>query len=181
MCFDRNRNVLDSMSTPTRLGQLENLQATWLAQEVIQSLRGIGVFAVEMFQLPGGDFVVNEISPRVHNSGHHTLDVGGVSQFEQHLRAVCDLKLAAVDDAPPEATLRNLLYTDDLAFLLDCPPGTRFSDEQHVHLHWYGKRQPHAGRKVGHVTCLCADSTEAERRIDRFVTALRGRFQAVAS
>ena len=173
MTFDRKKNVLDAVHSPTGLGQEIDDAATQLAKDVVNGLNDAGVFAVEMFLLPDSRLVINEISPRVHNSGHHTVEACQVSQFDQHVRAVCGLPLGDPGVSPPAAIMRNLLYTKELDFMMHNPPDSVVSDSEGVYLHWYGKREAHEGRKLGHVTCLCSDADEAQQRMDNFINSLR--------
>jgi 5-(carboxyamino)imidazole ribonucleotide synthase len=171
MDFVAGQNVLDAVVLPTGLDNAINTEAVELARRVIDKLEGVGVFAVEMFMLPDKQVLVNEISPRVHNSGHHTLQTSNVSQFEQHVRAVCDLPL--VEPGPPSsaAVMRNLLYTEKLEFLMKKSAGVMSSDDGDVFLHWYGKKEARMGRKMGHITCLCSNPDESNRRVQRFLEA----------
>lgn len=116
-----------------------------LARQIIEKLDYVGVLAVEMFVL-GEGVLVNELAPRVHNSGHWTLDACAVSQFEQHIRAICGLPLG--DPAPhSRAVMRNLLGDDIFQ-------GPALLAEPHACLHDYGKKEARPGRKMGHVTRL---------------------------
>ena len=110
----------------------------------------VGTFCVEFFLTRDGELLVNEIAPRPHNSGHYTIDVTQCSQYEQHVRAICDLPLS-----PPillsDAIMMNILGDgngDRLAGFTDL-----LSDPTIV-LHMYGKRHAVAGRKMGHFTML---------------------------
>ena len=172
MTFDREKNILDAVHSPTGLDGAADDAATALAQAVVDKLDSCGVFAVEMFRLPDGELMINEISPRVHNSGHHTLEACDVSQFHQHVRAVCGLPLVDPGASPPAAIMRNLLYTSDLQFLLERPASTIASGDG-VFVHWYGKREAREGRKMGHVTCLCSDADEAQQRTHDFIQLLK--------
>jgi len=105
------------------------------------------VMGVEMFVAPGGKLMVNEIAPRVHNTGHWTLEGCAVSQFEQHVRAVCGWPLGSTA-RHADAVMTNLLGSeaDDWQALA--------AEAQAVHL--YGKGEARPGRKMGHVTALSA-------------------------
>ena len=106
------------------------------------------MFAVELFDLGEAGLVVNEIAPRVHNTGHWTMDACGCGQFEQHMRAVAGWPLG--DPAPHSAcVMTNLIGEDALAWEdLAADPSAR--------LHLYGKREVRSGRKMGHVNRLSA-------------------------
>ena len=174
MEFDHDKNILDAVIMPTGLSDARNKEAVALAKNVIEKLDGVGVFAVEMF-LVNDALVINETSPRVHNSGHHTLETSPVSQFEQHVRAVCDLPLLDPGVPGNSAIMANLLYSDELEFLLAYPSGVISSKDNDVHLYWYGKKEGRPGRKMGHVTCLGADLNESKIRTQEFIQHLKKR------
>ena len=172
MEFEQEKNILDAVILPTGLDKRIDDDAVELARAVIDSLEGVGVFAVEMF-LVNDELLINEISPRVHNSGHHTLETSNVSQFEQHVRAVCDLPLVEPEKPAGSAIMANLLYSDDLEFLLGTPTGVKSSDDGDVHLYWYGKKEGRTGRKMGHVTCLGLNLQESKIRTGQFIEQLK--------
>ncbi len=111
-----------------------------LARLLMEALEYVGVLAVEFFDV-GGELVANELAPRVHNSGHWTIEGAPTSQFENHLRAICGWPLG------PTEPCRSVVMTNVLGDIPVLPP------EPGVHLHLYGKA-PRAGRKVGHKTMV---------------------------
>lgn len=121
-------------------------EALRIASAILEGLDYVGVLAVELFVLEDGRLWVNEIAPRVHNTGHWTMDACAVSQFEQHIRAVAGWTLG--DPAPHSAARMDNLISDDVERwqALAAEPG--------VCLHLYGKGQARAGRKMGHVNRL---------------------------
>jgi 5-(carboxyamino)imidazole ribonucleotide synthase len=121
-------------------------EALRIAGTILRALDYVGVIGVELFELVDGRLLVNEIAPRVHNSGHWTQDACEVDQFEQHIRAVAGWPLGPT--APHSAAvMENLIGEDALRWPeLAAEPGAR--------LHLYGKREVRAGRKMGHVTRL---------------------------
>lgn len=149
-----------------------DVDASEIAIAAVEAVHGFGLFGVELFEGQNGNLSVNEIAPRPHNTGHYTLDWGGISQFEMHVRlamgfpvpnkvdgsAVCMANLLAPDIAEfdlPEATAR--------AFMV---PG--------VHVHWYGKAL-RRGRKVGHINATRDDlKSRAEGARQRFWDAEKG-------
>jgi 5-(carboxyamino)imidazole ribonucleotide synthase len=117
-----------------------------LARRVAEALDYVGMMAVEFFAV-GERALFNEMAPRVHNSGHWTIEGARTSQFENHVRAICGLPLGATDLAAPRIEMANLIGDEAngwQAILAD--PA--------AHLHLYGKRESRAGRKMGHVTRL---------------------------
>jgi 5-(carboxyamino)imidazole ribonucleotide synthase len=154
-CFDVTENehrdhILKVSRVPAALPGASAQQARRIAETVAEKFDYVGVLAVEMFVLRGGaELLVNEIAPRVHNSGHWTIDGASVSQFEQHIRAVAGWPLATpVRRGRVEMT--NLIGDDVLDYYswLKVPGAA---------LHLYGKSAVRAGRKMGHVTRVFAD------------------------
>ncbi|MEM9724000.1 MAG: 5-(carboxyamino)imidazole ribonucleotide synthase [Pseudomonadota bacterium] len=121
-------------------------RAQAIAARIVDKLDYVGVMGVEFFEMPQGRLLVNEIAPRVHNSGHWTLEACTVSQFEQHIRAVCGWPLGA-PTRHSDAVMTNLIGDDVLDWRsLAANPGAA--------IHLYGKTAPRPGRKMGHVTRL---------------------------
>ncbi len=131
--------------------------ATELATAIAVGLEYVGVLAVEMFVV-GGHLLVNELAPRPHNSGHWTLDACVTSQFEQQIRAVCALGLGATRLTTPAVAMVNLL--GDL-WQRGEPDWAQVLIEPRAKLHLYGKSEPRAGRKMGHLTVLADTAVEA--------------------
>jgi len=127
-------------------------RAAALAIQVVDRLEGVGVFCLEMFQLPSGELLINEIAPRPHNSGHYTLDACSVSQFEQQVRAICGMPLGEVRLLSP-AVMLNLIG-DDASFLMKSAGCRTLLDIPGAVLHLYGKRVIRPRRKMGHVMFL---------------------------
>jgi 5-(carboxyamino)imidazole ribonucleotide synthase len=137
-----------------------------LVTKLLEQLSYVGVLALELFQV-GPRLLANEIAPRVHNSGHWTIEGSTTSQFENHLRAVLGLPLGATDARGVSAMLNCIGELPDPATVL-AVDGT--------HLHLYGK-EPRPGRKLGHVTVTAADAEQLESRIAQ----LAGRAGAVVT
>jgi 5-(carboxyamino)imidazole ribonucleotide synthase len=118
--------------------------------------------AVELFLLPDGQLVVNELAPRVHNSGHWSIEASVTSQFEQHVRAICGLPLGPVALRSPAATI-NVLGSGRRrpARLSGIADALQAAD---VHLHLYDKREVFERRKMGHLTALAPTVDEALQR-----------------
>ena len=134
-----------------------------IAHTLLNSLQAVGVFGIELFLTKSHQVLVNEISPRTHNSGHFTLDACETSQFEAHLRAVCGLSLGNPALKSAGAVMVNLLgYEHSQNDYLD--KRQRLANLPNAHIHWYGKTESRLGRKLGHVTVLLdkSDREEAE-------------------
>lgn len=148
-CFDPARNVhrdgiLTTSTVPSGFSAKTESAAKRAASAILEALGYIGVIGVEFFVLADGRLLVNEIAPRVHNSGHWTEAACVISQFDQHIRAISGLPLG--DPARhSDCVMENLIGFDvDRAGALAAEPG--------VYLHLYGKAEPRAGRKMGHFT-----------------------------
>jgi 5-(carboxyamino)imidazole ribonucleotide synthase len=126
-------------------------EAVSIATALAEALGHVGVLTVEFFATFQGP-LVNEIAPRVHNSGHWTIEGAVTSQFEQHVRAICDLPLGSTRRLTASAAMDNLIGNDVLAW-------ADLAAEQGTHLHLYRKGAPRPGRKMGHVTRLSLDAT----------------------
>ena len=166
-------NVLDVLVAPARIDAALAGAARELAEATVTALDGVGVFGVELFVDHDQALWVNEVAPRVHNSGHFTTEACVTSQFEQHLRAICDLPLGDTTQHAA-AVMVNLLGAPGSAAgpaqlhgyaALMAIPGAS--------LHWYGKRESRAGRKMGHVTVTGASVDEALARAVRVKQAVR--------
>lgn len=125
-------------------------QANDIANETLKRLDGAGVFAIEMFVV-GGEVLVNEIAPRVHNSGHHTIEANQTSQFEQHIRAVTNMPLGSTVMRSPVAVMINILGKREEPISLEGIDKILALPDTHLHL--YGK-SPRQARKIGHITVL---------------------------
>jgi 5-(carboxyamino)imidazole ribonucleotide synthase len=127
------------------------VDASEVALAAVAAVGGRGLFGVELFETDSGEFLINEIAPRPHNTGHYTLDWGCTSQFEQHVRLASGLPVDSRPRGLP-VCMANILGVDgelDLRAATDAAlalPG--------VHLHWYGKREMRAGRKMGHLNAV---------------------------
>ena len=138
-------------------------RAREIARTLLAAWDVVGVICVEMFLLPGGELVVNEVAPRPHNSGHLTIDAHACSQFEQQVRAVCGLPLGSSEAVAPGA-MANLL--GDL-WQDDSPDWAAALAVPGVALHLYGKDIPKPGRKMGHLTAVAPTAGKARERVLR--------------
>jgi 5-(carboxyamino)imidazole ribonucleotide synthase len=151
MVFDKERMILDFQICPANINVELAMRACNLAIKTAEALKLVGIMAVEMFISTNGKLYVNELAPRPHNSGHHTIEAHTTSQFEQQMRIILGLSMgstklnrasvminilepAAYRRSIIRAALKTILCTND------------------VHLHWYGKRAGTEGRKMGHLT-----------------------------
>jgi 5-(carboxyamino)imidazole ribonucleotide synthase len=119
-------------------------EAEALARNAAEALDYVGVLALEFFATPEGP-LFNEMAPRVHNSGHWTIEGAVTSQFENHIRAICGLPLGSTALAAPAVEMENLIGDGASRW-------REILDDPAAHLHLYGKGEPRPGRKMGHVT-----------------------------
>ena len=132
-----------------------------ITRAVLEELQYVGLLCVEFFVTTDGELLVNELAPRPHNSGHLTFDAAVTSQFEQQVRAICGLPLGSTELMRP-AAMANLLGDLWAEATPNWAAACRFPD---VKLHLYGKEQPRAGRKMGHLTATGKTVMEAQERV----------------
>ncbi len=150
MVFSEEKFILDYQVAPARINEGMAKDAAALAGTIAEALGLVGIVAVEMFVTKDDRLLVNELAPRPHNSGHHTIEASITSQYEQLLRAILGLPLGDPGLHFP-SLMMNILENvsfgsgreERLQRLLDLPE---------VHLHWYNKKGRRLGRKIGHVT-----------------------------
>ena len=163
--------ILERTVFPARIPDAVANDALALARQIAEKLRLVGLLAVELFELPGGRLLVNELAPRVHNSGHLTAEACPTSQFEQQLRAVCGLPLSLVSALGP-AVMFNLL--GDL-WAGGEPDWSPIFAVPGASLHLYGKSTARPGRKMGHLTIRASTIEEAIRSGNEALNPLRHR------
>ncbi|MEM7176947.1 MAG: 5-(carboxyamino)imidazole ribonucleotide synthase [Pseudomonadota bacterium] len=150
VCFDPGENVhrdgiLHTTTVNDAVGRGVRAEAALMAGKILNALDYVGVMGVEMFVLPGNKLMVNEIAPRVHNSGHWTIEACVIDQFQQHIRAICGWPLGD-GSRHSDAVMTNLIGNDVDAWQAMATGGAG--------LHIYGKAESRPGRKMGHVTTL---------------------------
>jgi 5-(carboxyamino)imidazole ribonucleotide synthase len=154
-------NILHLSIVPARVPDDIRQQAEAIARTIAERLDVIGLIAVEMFLTASGELYVNELAPRPHNSGHYTMDACVTSQFEQHVRAVCDLPLGSTELLSP-VVMVNILG-EHLQPVLD-----RIGQlPRTAKLHLYGKHESKPKRKMGHLNVLAPSVEEALAQIER--------------
>lgn len=153
-------HILDLTVAPADVPPAVAAQAIAIARGVLEALGVIGVLTVEFFLARDGKLMINELAPRPHNSGHFTFDASQTSQFEQQLRAVCNLPLGSTALLRPAAMV-NLL--GDL-WAGGEPNWSAALRDPNVKLHLYGKSTPRSGRKMGHLTAM-ADTPSAAAQL----------------
>jgi len=170
--FSKEANLVEFQFSPANIAKEIEQKAISIASSIIQSLELVGILAVEFFLTKDGKLLVNEIAPRTHNSGHHTIECCETSQFEQHLRAVLNLELgstrlvcpAAMVNLLGEPTYNGLAYYEGLEEVEKMPG---------VFVHLYGKEKTSPNRKMGHITILGKSMEEIKAKSALVKSGLR--------
>lgn len=153
-------NICHMVISPAPVSTETTIEAQNLAQRVLSHLKGVGVFGIELFLTASEKILVNEIAPRVHNSGHHTIEAYTTSQFTQHVRAVTGMPLGPIDPRAPAAVMVNILGDRIGPAARGGFHGALQKHSAHpgvldnVFVHIYGKVETRPERKMGHVTAL---------------------------
>lgn len=163
--------ILETTLSPAQVANETAREADRVAHHIATSLQHVGTLGVEFFVLADGSLVVNEIAPRPHNSGHHTIDACSVSQFGLQLRAITGQPLGRIEQAGA-AVMINLL--GDVWSNGD-PQWQALEAYPYAHLHLYGKTEPRPGRKMGHVTVVGDSPQELLQRAKAIKATLAGR------
>ena len=153
-------NMLDFLLSPARLSSSIERQCIEIAESLATALDLIGLLAVELFVSQDGQVLINEIAPRPHNSGHHSIEANITSQFEQHVRAVCDMPLGDTALKSP-AVMVNLVGAEGYQGPVRYEGFNRILTMRNVYIHIYGKAETRPFRKMGHVTIVRPDVNEA--------------------
>jgi phosphoribosylaminoimidazole carboxylase PurK protein len=143
-------NICHTVLTPAGIRPELIADAQEIAHETLKQLEGAGIFAIEMFATED-EVIINEIAPRVHNSGHHTIEANVTSQFEQHIRAITGMPLGSTEMRVPVAAMINILGQREEPLTREGMD--RVLAQPDTHPHFYGKSSRKA-RKIGHITVL---------------------------
>ncbi|MBC7862486.1 MAG: ATP-grasp domain-containing protein, partial [Bacteroidia bacterium] len=138
---------------PARLKKSVEEQALSIAKKTAEKMGIVGILAVEMFVTKNGTVLVNEVAPRPHNSGHHTIEANFTSQFEQHLRAICNLPLGDPSIIKP-GVMVNLLGEKGKEGIARYKGMEKVLAMPGVYVHLYGKLKTKPFRKMGHITII---------------------------
>ncbi len=165
LVFHPQHNLVEYLFAPADINEQQNTQAQKLAQQLIESLDMIGLLAVEMFVDADGSVLVNEIAPRPHNSGHHTIEANQTSQYEQHLRAILNLPLGDTSSYTAAAMV-NLLGEPGHQGPARYEGLSKALEVAGVHIHFYGKKITKPFRKMGHVTITDANPDSLKEKAE---------------
>ncbi len=163
--FHPTANQVEYVLCPTVLDEAMQQKAYDIAVRTAEAYDICGLLAVELFVTADGEILVNEVAPRPHNSGHHTIEACYTSQFEQHVRAVLDLPLGSTE-LIEAGVMANLVgaegYSGDVVY----QGYDELLGEPGVNIHIYGKAKTRPFRKMGHVTVVAKDRDEARKRAE---------------
>lgn len=161
-------NICHIVEAPADLPDKIKKLAVEIAQKAIGSLEGAGVFAVELFLTKDEQVLLNEVAPRPHNSGHHTIESCYTSQYEQHLRAILGLPLGDPSMKTPAAIMYNILGEDEgnSGFYLAHQLIAKALNLPGVSVHWYDKPEIRKQRKMGHITIVGPSKSSVKARLD---------------
>jgi 5-(carboxyamino)imidazole ribonucleotide synthase len=172
MEFNPESNMVQFLFAPSTLPKEKQEEARNLAVRLIEALQMTGILAVEMFYLKSGEIWVNEMAPRPHNSGHHTIEANFTSQYEQHLRAITGLPPGNTETIMPSVMV-NLLGEKGYSGKPLYDGLNEVLQLLGVYIHLYGKSTTKDFRKMGHVTILAPTLQEAKEKGNYILNTLR--------
>lgn len=172
MVFDPHLNLLDYQISPADLLQNTLWKIEAIALRVVKELKSPGLFAVELFVTRQGEVYVNETAPRVHNSGHHTIEGNYSSQFDMLWRVILGYPLGNTDAILPGAIV-NLLGAEGHSGEAYYEGLTEVLQIDNVFVHIYGKKETKAGRKMGHVTILSKEKQDLVHKAHKIKNTLK--------
>lgn len=170
--FHPEANLVEFLFCPAEISKEKELEAQNLAKRVIEDLGMVGLLAVELFLTKDGELLVNEIAPRPHNSGHHSIEGNMASQFAQHLRAILDLPPASTALRQPAAMV-NILGEEGFSGPALYQGLHEALSEAGVYVHLYGKAVTKPFRKMGHATVLDKDLPSVKEKARRIKETIK--------
>jgi len=172
MIFDPVYNLLDYQISPAKLEEQQLWKAQAIARKVITGLKSPGLFAVELFIDREGDVWVNETAPRVHNSGHHTIEANYSSQYDMLWRILLNLPLGNPNEILPSAIV-NLIGAEGYSGSVVYEGLDEVLKMENVFVHLYGKTTTKPGRKMGHVTIISKDYLDLTHKANKIKHTLK--------
>ncbi len=164
-------HICHVVRAPARIDDALAREAIELARKAVTTICGVGSIGVEMFLTEDNRIILNEMAPRVHNSGHYTIEACECSQFENHVRAILGLPLGSTKMVAPAAVMINMLGEEQGT---GYPVGIEQAlAEKGAHIHVYGKTTTNLGRKMGHITALASDIEKAEQIANQAAACIR--------
>ena len=172
MEFHPEANQVEYVICPARIDEKVAQKATEVALKVSEAFNHVGLLAVEMFQTSDDEILVNEVAPRPHNSGHYSIEASYTSQFENHLRAILNLSLGNTD-SKVAGIMVNLVGEEGFSGQVVYENIEKIMAIDGVTPHIYGKRETRPFRKMGHVTIVNEDMTEARKIAEEVKNSIR--------
>jgi 5-(carboxyamino)imidazole ribonucleotide synthase len=172
MVFDARLNLLDYQISPAELTEKILWKVEAISLAVVKGLQSPGIFAVELFIDKQGDVFVNETAPRVHNSGHHTIEANYSSQFDMLWRVMLDYPLGNTEHILPAAIV-NILGAEGYEGEAKYEGLEEVLKMDNVFVHLYGKKQTRGGRKMGHVTIISKEKQDLTYKANRIKNILK--------
>ncbi len=172
MEFHPEANQVEYVICPARISNEVAEKAKNIALKVAESFKHIGLLAVELFQTENDEIIVNEVAPRTHNSGHYSIEASYTSQFEQHLRSILNLPLGNTD-SKVAGIMVNLVGEEGFTGEVVYKNMEEILKMDGVTPHIYGKKQTKPFRKMGHVTIINNDLTEARKIAEEVKNTIR--------
>lgn len=159
MVFDKSLNQLSFQLCPAEINDEVFFKVEAIALSTVKNFKSPGIFAVEMFVTKGGDVLVNETAPRVHNSGHHTIEAHYSSQFDMLWRVILNYPLGNTDAILP-SIMQNIIGADGYNGNAFYKGFDEMLQIENAFFHIYGKKKTKPGRKMGHVTIVSAEKAD---------------------
>jgi 5-(carboxyamino)imidazole ribonucleotide synthase len=172
MVFDPELNLLDYQVSPADLPETILEEAKSIALQLVKNFNSAGLFAIEMFVDKNNKVLVNESAPRVHNSGHHTIEASYCSQYDMLWRIMLGYPLGNTAAILPSAIV-NLLGEEGHSGPAKYAGMDEVLSMNNTFVHLYGKTQTKPGRKMGHVTIMSADKTDLLNKVHRIKSTLK--------
>lgn len=172
MEFHPEANQVEYTICPARVSEKVAKKAQKIALQVSEAFNHVGLLAVEMFQTEDDEILVNEVAPRPHNSGHYSIEASYTSQFEQHIRSILNLPLGSTD-SKVAGIMVNLVGAEGFSGPVIYENIEEIMKIPGVTPHIYGKRETRPFRKMGHVTIVNEDMTEARRIAEKVKNSIR--------
>ncbi len=164
-------HICHIVRAPARINENLSNEAIEMARKAVTTIDGVGTIGIEMFLTEDNHVVLNEMAPRVHNSGHYTIEACECSQFENHVRAILGMPLGSTKMVSPAAVMINMLGEEQgTGYPVGIADALAVSG---AHIHVYGKATTNIGRKMGHITALGETIEEAEEIANRAAKCIR--------
>ncbi|WP_020528765.1 5-(carboxyamino)imidazole ribonucleotide synthase [Flexithrix dorotheae] len=166
LVYHEGQNLVDYLISPANISAEIEKEAQEIALKIIEKLNMVGILAVEMFIDKEGKLLVNEVAPRPHNSGHHSIEGNFTSQYEQHLRAIVNFPLGS-PKARQRAAMVNILGEEGYTGKVKYVGFEKAAELEGCYVHLYGKETTKPFRKMGHVTVVGDNKEELIEKIEK--------------